>query len=79
MKEDDVELEMREHDREKEGEIEDDVELTGLGEEEEVVPLEMGELDTEKVEEYMDGEMEEEKMDDSSHRQSSVVMTLTRL
>ena len=78
MKEDDVELEMREHDREKEGEIEDDVELTGLGEEE-VVPLKMGELDTEEVEEYMDGEMEEEKMDDSSHRQSSVVMTLTKL
>ena len=38
MKEDDVELEMREHDREKEGEIEDGVELTGLDEEEEVVP-----------------------------------------
>ena len=60
-------------------EDDDDVEQTGLGEEEKV-ELDMRELEREE-EEYIEEEMAEDKQedDDSSHRQSSVVTTLSKI
>ena len=58
----------------------DDVEQTVLGEEDKV-ELDRRELDREEKEEYIEEETGEDKQmeEDSSHKQSSVVMKLTKI
>ena len=77
---------MRELGKEEEEVIEEDAEQTGLGEELDIKleedKLEMRELVREEDSEYIDEEMGEDKQmddEDSSHRQSSVVSTLTKV